>query len=366
MSLTETIIQKIRREGPVSFHDFMEMALYCPGTGYYMDGNDCIGKRGDYYTSAFLTPLAGEMIGKQLEEMWLQSGAETFTIVEYGAGTGLLCHDILNRLKNNKALYNNLQYCIIEKSPAMRDKEKKILHEKVNWVDSIREIPGITGCILSNEVVDNFSVHRVVMEEELMEVFVDYDNGFVELLKPASPALKEYFEQLQVFLPKGFRTEINLEARAWLNDIARALEKGFVLTIDYGYPASELYCNRRSHGTLACYYQHSFNNSPYNNIGKQDITAHVNFSALHNWGLQYGLKYCGFISQAYFMLSLGLTAHLRKEEVSRKYDHATQQDQAFLLQTLLLDMGNKFKVLIQSKGINEPKLSGLQLSRPVI
>jgi SAM-dependent MidA family methyltransferase len=303
VNLTEIITQKIRSEGPVSFHDFMEMALYYPDAGYYMNGHDCIGKHGDYYTSSFLTTLTGEMIGKQLEEMWQQIDTKTFTLVEYGAGTGLLCHDILSYFKHKTTRYDNLQYYIIEKSPAMRNKEKKLLYEKVSWLDSVKEISGFTGCIFSNELIDNFSVHRVVMEDELMEIFIDYDNGFKEILYPASNELKEYLEQLQVVLPKGFYAEINLEVIPWLRNIAGALKKGFVFTIDYGYPSAELYNNQRRAGTLACYYKHQFCNCPYNNIGEQDITAHVNFSALRYWGQQYGLNFCG--------LSIRLTSCFR-------------------------------------------------------
>jgi SAM-dependent MidA family methyltransferase len=366
VNLTEIIKQKIEGEGPVSFHDFMEMALYYPRAGYYMNGYDCIGKQGDYYTSAFLTSITGEMIGKQLEEMWQQLDTKTFTIVEYGAGTGLLCYDILNYFKNKTTRYDDLQYYIIEKSPSMRNKEKKLLYEKVSWLDSIKEIPGFTGCIFSNELVDNFSVHRVVMEDELMEIFVDYNNGFKEILKPASTALKEYLEQLQVVLTKGYYAEINLEAIEWLRNIADSLKKGFVFTIDYGYASSELYNSQRSAGTLACYYKHHFSNCPYDNIGEQDITAHVNFSALRYWGQQYGLDYCGFINQGHFMHSLGLTEHLRNEEQQIKFNNITEYKKIFLLQTLLLDMGSKFKVLIQSKGMKEAKLSGLQFSNAML
>src|SRR5688572_28894887 len=306
MSLSEIIIQKIQKEGPVSFRDFMEMALYYPEYGYYTSRGEKIGKYGDFYTSPYFTSIFGYMIAKQLEEMWFILGKEPFTIVEYGAGTGALCNDILSQLKNNKQFYDGLNYFIIEESEVMQQKEKMVLHEKVNWVDSIRDVPLINGCILSNEVIDNFPVHKVVMEKELMEVFVDYKDGFVELLQPAGEVLKNYLDELQVIIPNGFRTEINLQAIEWIKEIADALKKGFVLTIDYGYPSSALYSNQRGSGTLACYHKHSVNYCPYNNIGEQDITAHVNFSALHHWGLKNGLCFSGFTTQANFLLALGL------------------------------------------------------------
>ncbi|MDB4920058.1 SAM-dependent methyltransferase [Mucilaginibacter sp.] len=363
MELTEIIRQRIRKEGPVSFHDFMEMALYHPEQGYYMAAQDKIGKSGDFYTSSNLGPVFGAMIGRQLEEMWHLTGENEFTVVEYGAGTGVLCHDILDYLKNNLQLYNQLHYAIIEKSPAMREKEKMHLHEKVDWYDSIQDLPDITGCIISNELVDNFPVHQVMMEDELMEVFVDYRNGFVELLKPAPEEIKAYLSDLNVILPQGFRAEVNLEATQWIAAIAASLKKGYVMTIDYGYAAEDLYKPCRSQGTLLCYHHHQVNDQPYQHVGKQDITAHVNFSALCHWGLRSGLTCCGLTSQAQFLLALGFKEYLRTTAAQTGNIMQLAMDEVMLTHTLLVDMGSKFKVLIQQKGMaGTEQLSGLKLS----
>ncbi len=366
MSLTELIIGKIRKEGPVPFRDFMEMSLYHPGSGYYSSHRDKIGKTGDFYTSPYLTPLFGAMLARQLEEMWIQSGKGAFAVVEYGAGTGALCHDILHALGSNRELYDQLDYYIIEKSAAMREKEKKRLPEKVRWRDSIRDIPPITGCILSNELIDNFSVHQVVMEDQLMEVFVDYDDGFTELLKPAGEALENYLAALQVELPRGFRTEINLEAISWIKEIAESLKKGFLLTIDYGFPSSGLYSERRRAGTLVCYHQHRVNYCPYDHIGEQDITTHVNFSALQHWGQHYGLQYCGFTDQGHFLRALGLVSHIKEMEQRPGAAPVSEAEKAFLVKTLLMDMGSRFKILIQQKGVHRPYLSGLRFPAPLV
>ncbi|MEP6596352.1 MAG: SAM-dependent methyltransferase [Ginsengibacter sp.] len=272
MSLAQIIIQKIQNDGPNSFHDFMELALYYPEYGYYTSSKEKIGKHGDFYTTPYLTSIFGYMIAKQLEEMWHILDKKPFTIVEYGAGSGFLCNDILNRLKINNDLYDELNYYIIEKSEAMRQKEKMFLHQKVQWVNCIRDVPLNVGCVLSNEVVDNFPVHRVVMENELMEVFVDYNNGFVEILNLASETLENYLNELQIILPKGFRTEVNLHVTEWIKEIVDTLKAGFVLTIDYGHPSSILYNNQKSRGTLVCYHKQSINYCPYANIGEQDIT----------------------------------------------------------------------------------------------
>jgi SAM-dependent MidA family methyltransferase len=359
--LSEIIKQRIQREGPISFRDFMEMSLYYPDLGYYTSTLDKIGANGDYYTSPTLTPIFGATIAHQIEEMWNRSGEKDFTIVEYGAGTGALCHDILNFFKSNAKLYDQLNYCIIEKSPVMREKEQAHLNEKVIWYNSIRDMPEVTGCILSNELVDNFSVHQVVMEDSLMEVYVDYRNGFVELLRPAGKELRDYLAELKVVLPRGFRTEINLEATAWIKEIAASLKKGYVITIDYGYPSSELYHEYRRRGTLMCYNKHKINDHPYIDIGNQDITSHVNFSALNHWGLKNGLEHCGFTDQAHFLLALGFGDSLEKAE-EPGHDFSSQKKKVFLMQTLLADMGNKFKVLIQQKGLPKQQLSGLKFS----
>ena len=365
MYLSEVIIQRIKNEGPISFHDFMEMALYYPGTGYYTSDKNKIGVNGDYFTSCNLTPLFGAMIGRQIEEMWRLLKEQPFTIVEFGAGTGLLCRDILDYLKNNDELYADLNYYIIEKSPVMREKEMLLLHEKVTWINSINEIHGINGCILSNELLDNFAVHQVVMEDELMEVFVDYKDEFTEVLLPARLALKNYFRELDVCLPRDFRTEVNLEATEWIREIAGALNKGFVMTIDYGYPSFELYKKYRCHGTIVCYNKHKINDDPYKNIGMQDITTHVNFSALYYWGLRSGLDCTGYTNQAHFLLSLGLKEQLIKVlNEDAKDTYMNYKKNAFIVQRLLVDMGNKLKVLIQQKGLPNYQLSGLKLSAP--
>lgn len=363
MQLEEIIIEKIRKNGPVSFRDFMEMCLYYPGSGYYTSVGNKIGTNGDYYTSANLTAAFGAMIGKQLEEMYEIIGEKNFTIVEYGAGTGMLCNDIIQYLKHNKTMYAGLRYCIIEKSPAMREKEQKNIRDKgkVYWYDAIEDIPDVIGCIFSNELIDNLPVHQVFMADELLEVFVDYQHKFVELLLPAKEECKIYLEELQIVLPKDYRTEINLEATNWISEAAHSLRKGWIMTIDYGYTAEELYRESRSRGTLLCYNHHSINDRPYDNIGRQDITSHVNFSALHHWGLKAGLTLCGLTNQANFLLELGLE-HYIANAAGRKSMQDVKKD-ALLKHLLLIDMGSRYKVLIQQKGISNHQLSGVRTPR---
>ncbi|WP_413998282.1 class I SAM-dependent methyltransferase [Flavobacterium sp. W1B] len=360
MLLSQIIIERIKNEGPLSFRDFMEMALYYPELGYYNSVENKIGANGDFYTSANLSASFGAMIGRQIEEMWRLLDKKPFKIVEYGAGTGLLCHDILDYLKNNASLYEYLNYCIIEKSLAMQEIEKQYLLEKVSWHDSIKDIPEINGCILSNELVDNFSVHQVVMKDQLKEVFVDYNNGFEEILIPAKKELLNYFEALDVKLPKGFRTEVNLEALSWIKEISQFLKKGYVITIDYGCSSSELYDNRRSSGTLLCYNKHKKNDNPYQFIGSQDITTHTNFTALSQWGFECGLDYCGLTDQTNFLTALGIKEYHNTTLMNTVSSSQTKIHESYINYGLLMSMGLKFKVLVQQKGAPQHSLSGLK------
>jgi SAM-dependent MidA family methyltransferase len=305
-------------------------------------------------------------MARQIEEMWRLLDVKPFTIVEFGAGTGVLCRDILDALRDNRRLYDHLNYFIIEKSRWMREKEKSILPEKVQWFDSIGDISPFCGCILSNEVVDNFSVHKVLMEDELMEVWVDYEDGFLEKLRPAAQGLKDYLDELGVRLPRGFRTEINLEAVDWIRSASAALKRGFVLTIDYGHPSSVLYDRGREGGTLACYHRHRVHDCPYDHIGEHDITTHVNFSALRHWGETVGLYYGGFTNQANFLQGLGVTQYLQRMEASGKMNNWTPQEKLLLIRTLFVDMGNRFKVLAQYKDVPRPELSGMRLRERLV
>jgi SAM-dependent MidA family methyltransferase len=360
MVLSEIIVERIKKEDPISFRDFMEMALYYPELGYYNSIQNKIGVNGDFYTSANISAGFGAMIGRQMEEMWQILDKKPFQIVEYGAGTGLLCHDILDYLKNNNPLYESLNYCIIEKSASMREIQKTHLLEKVSWYSSIQEISEINGCVLSNELIDNFSIHQVIMEDQLMEIYVNYQDGFVEILKPANKELTDYFEALDVQLPKGFRTEVNLEAVSWIKDIAQSLHKGYTITIDYGAESLELYKNHRRCGTLLCYHKHQTNGNPYQFIGEQDITSHVNFSALSHWGSQNGMECSGIVDQASFLLGLGIKEYQDSALKNNQANLQMAMQESMMNYRLLVDMGMKFKVLIQQKGVPKHALSGLK------
>ncbi|MEO8174119.1 MAG: SAM-dependent methyltransferase [Sediminibacterium sp.] len=362
MPLTDILIKKIKNDGPLSFHDFMEMALYYPEGGYYAGGSERIREKNDPQSGPEFSEVFGLLLAKQLEEMWKLTGSYYFTIIEYGAGNGSLCHEILSYFRRQPELYERLRYCIIEKSPAMIRKEKKLLCEKAEWYDSIGDIFFEVGCILSNEVLTNFAVHEVVMQKDLMEVYIDYQDGFKEILFPASHELKEYLKEQNVVLPAGYRTEINLEALTWLEKNAVALQKGFLVTIDYGFPAQEFFSLSRHKGNLGCYQKQATDGSLYHAIGEQDINSHVNFSALHHWGNRFGLSCCGFTSQAHFLHGLGLVPLL--DTITAK--GSACKERLIQLYRKVMCLSNRFNILVQQKGLEVPPLSGLHFAKPVV
>ncbi len=362
MSLEEIIIKRIEKEGPISFHDYMEMALYYPSLGYYTSPGEKIGTNGDYYTSTVMHQLYGKLLGRQIEEMWELSADKEFSIVEYGGGTGKLCATLLDYFEQHKNGHN-IHYYIIEKSPVMIEQQKVLLEGRVSWCDDIAALSSLKGCVLAHEVIDNFPVHRVVKKEQaLMEIFVDHQDGFAEILQPASPALINYLEWLDIRLADGFCAEINLQAIEWLDNVFRNLEKGFLLIIDYGFLSARLYSPERKNGTLRSFRSMRMNDLLYQDIGKQDITAHVNFSALLKAAVNIGFKEGGITGQFSFLHAAGITAELR--EMEKGCSEAERKKLNDVLLTMLLSMGQKFKVLMLEKGITQ-RTSGMIWGMPL-
>ena len=364
--MLQTIItDKIKSTGPLSFVDYMDLALYYPGHGYYNSGCFRTGKKADYFTGPTLTWLYGHMIAKQIEDMWSSMNENKFTIVEYGAGSAVMAMDILFYLKRNLTLYDQLEYFIIEKNESANATHNGRLHEKVKYIRSIKEIAPVTGCILSNELLDNFPVHRVVMQDQLMEIFVGLNEAgkLEEIFKPAGENLHNYLGYQHIKLPGGAYGEINLAAAEWIKEIAKNLKKGYILTIDYGGTGTELYNKFGKAGTLHCYNSHIINRNFYDDIGLQDITAYVNFSALHFYGLQHGLHLCGYTNQSRFLHSLGFADYVKEMETDGKLQDLTPKEKVFLINALFYSMGQQFRVLIQQKALPvNHRLKGLRFS----
>ncbi len=369
-SLKQKIIERIRSEGPINFETFMEMTLYYPGLGYYTKDSTKIGRTGDFYTSPHLHPIFGAMIGKQMMEMWELIGRpEIFHVVEMGAGMGYLAKDMLEYLsgsksndKRQKDIFEHLKYTIVELNLAVKTKQQELLSEfmdKVNWISNLNELESVTGCFLSNELLDAFPVRLVEMDNEIKEIYVSLNgDDFVEIKMPCTREVEEYFREFGIELPKGFRTEANLKIKSWLKEVSNKLFKGFVLTIDYGYPAEDYYSEDRNRGTLLCYHQHQINENPYQNIGEQDLTAHVNFSSLKKWGDELGLKTIGFCPQGTYLVSLGID-----EVINEIYGDSPDFFEIAKIKGLILPqgMGESHKVMIQYKGDGMPILRGFTL-----
>lgn len=368
--LIAAMASEIASLGPIPFVRFMELALYHPQFGYYMrppeSGTERIGWSGDFYTSSDVHPILGEALARQAEQIDNILGHPgPFSIVEMGAGRGLLARDFLSAIERRQSpIRHRLRYVLIERSPAMRAAQQQALQPWVRstgcvtWLEDITSLPqeSVTGLIFSNELPDAFPVHRIqIVDKKPQEVFVDYREGkFVECLLPLSnPELLNYLKRLRLQLPDGYRAEINLEALSWMKQVARGLNSGIVITIDYGHAAHDLYGPDRSEGTLLCYRSQMTSEDPYQQVGLQDMTAHVDFTSLATSGEVAGLTVTGFTNQMSFLMGLGV------EEMINRLEPESPQFYAAIHLLKPEGMGRTFKILIQHKGIDRPELDGL-------
>ncbi|MEM1242601.1 MAG: class I SAM-dependent methyltransferase [Cyanobacteria bacterium P01_H01_bin.26] len=360
----------------IPFASYMDLALYHPTHGYYTTKFSILGPDGDFITSPHLSHDFGELLAVQFADMWHSLDRPApFHLVEMGAGQGLIAADVLTYLEQHHPdCYAALDYIIIEKSPALQARQQEHLtHQKVTWTN-LDKLPPITGCLFSNELVDAFPVHIIEKHDsQLQEVYITtQDDTLQETLGPLSTdQLTQYFQLVDIDLltdayPDGYRTEVNLAALNWLDTVASRIDRGFLLTIDYGHTAQRYYSPARHQGTLKCYYQHRHHDNPYANIGQQDLTAHVDFTALERHGERAGLSTVGFTQQGLFLMALGLgdrVANLAQNIAPgpNGFNQLIQNRQAL---HQLMDMGpmglGTFGVLIQSKGLgNNVSLKGL-------
>ena len=377
-TLIHKISSEITRTGPITFARFMELALYDQEHGYYMTesselqvessrGGERIGWSGDFYTAPDVHPLLAKAIFRQVREAdEILQHPSKLTVLEMGGGKGLLARDFLRECeKVAPELVTRLTYLLIERSPRMRatqeDNLREFLHKgwSIRWASSLPELDAqeVTGVIFSNEFVDALPVHRVTMEgSTLKEALVDCgSDGFSEQLgAPSTDELQAYLDSLHVQLPEGYTTEVHLEARRWVEEVARVLAQGIVLTIDYGHTAKDYYRADRQNGTLLCYYRHTVVQDPYIHVGEQDITAHVNFTGLAVTGEQVGLSLTGFTNLMNFLLGLGA------ETMLEGLDQESDELQSAIHLLRPNGMGGTFKVLIQHKGMEKPSLQGLR------
>jgi SAM-dependent MidA family methyltransferase len=355
--LEELLAERIRRHGPMTFADFMRECLYHPVHGYYSKSESL--RFADYYTSVDVHPIFGRLLARKFAEMWESLGRpKEFLLLEAGAGVGRLAEHILDfSEKELAALYRAMRYVAVERSLGRREQAAGRLqrhaaagHFRAS-VEILSAIPA--GCVFSNELIDALPVHRVVMQADgLREIFVGlHDGKFVDVVAPVSTcAINEYFATQSIALREGQHAEAGLEACDWITEVGRRLERGYILTIDYGHPAADLYNEHHMRGTLLAYKDHRVSEEFYAAPGEQDLTAHVNFTALETWGKRAGLETAEFTSQTAFLLVLG-----EKNEFADLYDEgqneADQVRARLQLKTLIHPegMGERFQVLVQRK-----------------
>lgn len=368
------IIEEIISRGRVTFARYMELALYHPTEGYYMRDAGVIGAAGDFYTSTDVSPLFGKALADQMEEMWRISGRpDPWTLLEFGAGKGLLARDILKHTAGKHHDFHRATgYRIIEKSPAMVRRQKESLSGVIppgggiDWQEDLESIGRgpVRGCFFSNELVDAFPVHRVFKDRgRFREIYVAFEEGLLGEV-PGDLSEKEigdYVRELPYDLEDGQIIEINLAMRGWLKKAAGALKQGFLLTIDYGDIAGGLHSPGRPGGTIRSYRRHRLADSLYECPGDQDLTAHVNFSDLTRWGEEAGLQPAGYTSQTYFLMNLGILDYLKSPAEGGFDPGLTKETMAVKKLIMPEGMGTVFKVLVQCKGFDrKPELTGFR------
>ncbi len=349
-----------RAGGAIDFAHFMELALYAPCLGYYSGGKPKFGASGDFVTAPELSPLFAHCLARQCREVFAPlAGAD---ILEAGAGSGALAAELLLELERLGTL--PARYCILELSAALRARQAATLRRKaphlaarVTWLDALPR--SFRGVVLGNEVLDAMPVTRFhVGAQGVAELCVAWaDARFVWRERPAGAEVCARVAALGV--PVDYISEIGLQAEAWVRSVADVLTQGLVLLIDYGFPRAEFYHPERGRGTLMCHYRHRAHADPLILAGLQDITAHVDFTAIAEAGHAAGLTLLGYASQAAFLLSLGLTDMAAASDPEDLRAHLALAQQIRVL-TLPQEMGELYKVIALGRGIDAP-LTGFAL-----
>ncbi|MEG4963509.1 MULTISPECIES: class I SAM-dependent methyltransferase [unclassified Microcoleus] len=360
----------------ITFAEYMDLTLYHPQHGYYNSDRQSIGKQGDFITSSHWGADFAEVLAEQFVEMWEFIGKpHPFTVVEMGAGRGTFAENVLQYLQRQYPdFFDILEYIIIEVSPVLQAEQRQRLADIksvkwCNWDEIVNN--SIIGCFFSNELVDALPVHQFILEQgQVREIYVAAETpkslqeeiNFLEVVGEVStPKIAEYLDFVGIDLSAsvygdGYRSEVNLAALDWMSTVAQKLQRGYLLTIDYGYPAHRYYNPRRREGTLQCYYRHRYHNNPYINVGRQDLTAHVNFTVLERQGELCGLNTVGFTQQALFLMALGLGDRIASLSTNdaEVLDVATFLRRREALHQLIDPMGlGGFGVLVQCKGLRE-------------
>ncbi len=360
---SQQLVDVLRREieqqgGVIAFDRYMELALYAPGLGYYTAGAHKFGEEGDFVTAPEISPIFGRCLARQSGQVLDAIGGGD--CLEVGAGTGRLAADLLAELEQQGQLPG--RYMILEVSPDLRWRQHQTLQQQVpqllplvEWLDTPPD-SGFTGVIVANELLDAMPVQRFRVEQSgVMEQFVEWGDGCLHLVwrEPESQGLAQAVEALGVELADGYESELNLRAASWIEEMAGRLEAGAMLLVDYGYTRTEYYHPQRSTGTLMCHYRHRAHLDPLLYPGLQDITAHVDFTALAQRAQESGLEVAGYTTQANFLIGCGLEQMVAQVDPNDT-ELFLDMVQGVKRLTLPTEMGERFKVLALSRGVEQP------------
>jgi len=380
VNLRQKIEQEIREQGPMPFSRYVELCLYHPELGYYSRNAEQFGRAGDFYTSSDVHAVFGRLLARQFEEIWRVLGSpERIELLELGPGRGLFAQDVLDwSEKKFPEFFAALHYSLAEQSPALRQRlqatlERHFLTGKVslpaasiidhakatgrgtisivpNNIPTARALaPEVPIIIFANEFFDALPVEVISPQGQLQ--VSEKDNGLVEGWHPSSPEALEFLDRYSVHPEPGERVEASLIAQRYMSQIAAAIERGIIIAIDYGYTRQEQLAGRHR-GTIAAYRQHSVSTNPYEAPGEQDITAHVNFTALAAAAEAQGMQAQPLVTQSQFLMGIG--EHNQFADVFEDC-HLPQERAKVALQLKHLvtpaGMGETFHVLIASKGV---------------
>jgi len=366
----QELAARIREKGPIPFCEFMGAVLYNPSWGYYAKEHPTVGRDGDFITSVSVHPLFGQCLAVQVAEMAERIGTDCFQIMEFGAGKGVLCLDILKCLKGEfPPVYDRAYYGIVEvrRPPAAfweeMDRWMPEFRDRLSWfapAEWIRNSEPFRGCVLAQEFLDALPVHRVVYNgRDWQEIYVDYRGGsFQEVLGPLSSC--ELWEYCQLApgqgpMATGTALEINLATARWLQELSDRLQQGYVLILDYGVWGSPLLAD-----TLSCHFRHTAHHNPYIWLGEQDMTTHVDFHSLFLAAEKLGFAPQGLVSQRKFLFNLGIV-----ERAMRRYDSRDPSlglPERLALKTLTLPggMGDRFWVSVLERSMGGLPLRGFE------
>ena len=347
--------------GWIPYSEFMQMALYAPGLGYYSGDLRKFGADGDFITAPEVSPLFSQCIARQIADV-LSAMSEP-KVLEFGAGSGIMAADLLLELEQMDVLPE--QYLILELSASLKQRQQEMIKDKaehlldrVVWLDALPE-EKFGGVVVANEVLDAMPVECFRINNGMVEALQVHckNNELVSEYKNANEniesAVRTIEERIETRLPDDYCSEFNPSISGWLESISATLEQGMVLLIDYGYAAAEYYHQERQMGTMMCHYQHRAHAEPLWYPGLQDITAFVDFTDVAYSAVEAGFDVSGYTSQAMFLMAAGID-ELHQRQVTDDIKHQLILAQQIKTLTLPSEMGERFKVMALTKNYDEP------------